>query len=59
MVKMIIAASLYEQWILSSDQAVEFVGIARRYFLEEAGTYGVSIFGETAVDIEKVAEIGL
>jgi len=58
-VKMIIAASLFEQGILSSGQAAELVGIARRKFLEEVGKYGVSIFGETAEDIEKANNIEL
>ena len=58
-VKMIIAASLFEQGILSSGQAAEIVGITRRKFLEEAGKYGISIFGETAEDIEKVGDIEL
>ena len=58
-VKMIIAASLFEQGILSSGQAAEIVGITRRKFLEEVGKYGVSIFGETAEDIEKVGDIEL
>ena len=53
---MIIAASLFEQGILSSGQAAELVGIPRRQFLEEVGKYGVSIFGETVGDIEKLAE---
>ena len=56
-VKMIIAASLFEQGILSSGQAAEIVGITRRKFLEEVGKYGVSIFGETVEDIEKVGDI--
>lgn len=56
-VKMIIAASLFEQGILSSGQAAELVGIPRRQFLEDVGKYGVSIFGETADDIEKIAEV--
>ena len=54
--KMIIAASLFEQGILSSGQAAELVGIPRRQFLEEVGKYGVSIFGETVGDIEKLVE---
>ncbi|TVR87154.1 MAG: UPF0175 family protein [Saprospirales bacterium] len=58
-VKMIIAASLFEQGILSSGQAAELVGITRRLFLEEVGKYGVSIFGETVEDLEKVGDIGL
>ena len=55
--KMIIAASLFEQGILSSGQAAELVGMPRRQFLEEVGKYGVPIFGETVDDIEKISEI--
>ncbi|MBV6429807.1 MAG: hypothetical protein KIPDCIKN_04382 [Haliscomenobacter sp.] len=58
-VKMIIAASLFAQGILSSGQAAELVGISRSQFLEEVGKYGVSIFGETAQDLEKVAGMEL
>lgn len=58
-VRMIIAASLFEQGILSSGQAAELVGITRRQFLEEVGKYGVSIFGETPEDIEKLSDIEL
>lgn len=58
-VKMIIATSLFEQGVLSSGQAAELVGITRRQFLEEVGKYGVSIFGETAEDIEKASDIEL
>lgn len=58
-VKMIIAASLFEKGVLSSGQAAELAGIKRRQFLEEVGTYGVTIFGETAEDLEKVSQIEL
>ena len=58
-VKMIIAASLFEQGVLSSGQAAELVGITRRQFLEEVGEYGVSIFGETEEDLEKISHIEL
>jgi predicted HTH domain antitoxin len=58
-VKMIIATSLFEQGVLSSGQAAELVGITKRQFLEEVGKYGVSIFGETAEDLEKVSDIEL
>ena len=58
-VRMIIASSLFDQGILSSGQAAEMVGITRRQFLEEVGEYGVSIFGETAKDIEEVSDIEL
>lgn len=56
-VKMIIAASLFEQGILSSGQAAEIAEISRRKFLEEVGKFGVSIFGETVEDIERVGDI--
>lgn len=55
--KMIIAASLFEQGVLSSGQAAELVEMPRRQFLEEVGKYGVSIFGETVDDIEKISEV--
>jgi predicted HTH domain antitoxin len=58
-VKMIIAASLFEQGVFSSGQAAEWVGITRRKFLEEIGKYGVSIFGETVEDIEKLSDLEL
>ncbi len=56
-VRMIIAASLFDQGILSSGQAAELVGISRKKFLEEVGKYGVSVFGETVEDIEKIANL--
>ncbi|MBD0278437.1 MAG: UPF0175 family protein [Flavisolibacter sp.] len=50
-VKMIVAALLFEQGALSSGQAAELAGISKREFLESAGKYGVSIFGETPEDL--------
>ncbi len=58
-VRMLIAASLFDQGILSSGKAAELVGITRKQFLEDVGKYGVSIFGETSEDLEKVANIEL
>lgn len=57
--KMIIAASLFEQGILSSGQAAELAGITRREFLEEVGKYGVSVFGETEDDLEQISHLEL
>ncbi len=57
--KMIIAASLFEQGILSSGQAAELVGKTRRQFLEEVGKYGVSVFGENAEDLKKIGNIDI
>ena len=45
-------ALLVEKGILSSGQAAEQPGISRRQFLEKAGTYGTSVFGETAEDLQ-------
>jgi predicted HTH domain antitoxin len=53
-VKMQLAAQLYEKGILSSGQAAEFVGISKREFIETVGQYGVSIFGESIEDLEKI-----
>lgn len=58
-VKMIIAASLFEQGILSSGQAAELVGTTRRQFLEEVGKYGVSVFGENVEDLKKIGNIDI
>jgi predicted HTH domain antitoxin len=54
--KMVIASILFEKAILSSGQAADFVGITKREFIESVGKYGVSIFGETPEDIQKVFE---
>lgn len=57
--RMVIAAALFEREMFSSGQAADWVGISRRQFLEEVGTYGVSIFGETAEDLAQVKRISL
>jgi hypothetical protein len=53
-VKMQLAAHLYDKGIMSSGQAADLVGITKREFIETVGLYGVSIFGETVDDIEKI-----
>lgn len=53
-VKMQLAAHLYDKGILSSGQAADLVGISKRQFIETVGRYGVSIFGESIDDLEKV-----
>jgi predicted HTH domain antitoxin len=53
-VKMQLAAHLYDKGIMSSGQAADLVGISKREFIETVGQYGVSIFGETIDDIEKI-----
>ncbi len=53
-VKMQLAAHLFERGIMSSGQAADLAGVSKREFLENAGKYGVSIFGESIEDIEKI-----
>lgn len=53
-VKMQLAAQLFEKGILSSGQAADLVGISKRDFIENVGKYGVSIFGESVEDLEKI-----
>ncbi|NEN22060.1 UPF0175 family protein [Cryomorpha ignava] len=53
-IKMQLAAYLYDKGILTSGQAAEMVGISKREFIETVGQYGVSIFGETPDDLEKI-----
>jgi predicted HTH domain antitoxin len=53
-VKMQLAADWFEKGILSSGQAAAMAGITKRAFLENVGKYGVSVFGESIDDIEKV-----
>ena len=51
-IKMAVAAFLFERAIFSSGQAAEFAGISKKEFIETAGKYGVSIFGETPEDLK-------
>lgn len=53
-VKMHLAAHLYDKGIISSGQAADMVGISKREFLETVGLFGVSIFGESVEDLEKI-----
>lgn len=53
-VKMQLAAQLFEKGILSSGQAADLAGISKREFIENVGKYGVSIFGESIDDLEKI-----
>ena len=46
-----LAGMLFEKGVLSSGQAAELVGISKVRFLETAGRYGITIFGETPEDI--------
>ncbi len=49
--KMAVAAVLFEKGILSSGQAAALAGITKREFIETVGLYGISVFGETASDL--------
>lgn len=51
-VKMAVAVVLFDKGILSSGQSAEFAGISKREFIENAGNYGVSVFGETPEDLK-------
>jgi predicted HTH domain antitoxin len=53
-VKMQLAAQLFEKGILSSGQAADLAGISKREFIESVGKYGVSVFGETIDDLNKL-----
>ena len=53
-VKMQLAAHFYDKGIMSSGQAADMVGISKREFIESVGQYGVSIFGESIDDLEKI-----
>jgi len=53
-VKMQLAAHLFEKGIVSSGQAADLVGVSKREFIETVGKYGVSIFGESIDDLEKI-----
>lgn len=53
-IKMQLAANLYDKGIMSSGQASELVGISKREFIESVGHYGISIFGESIDDLERI-----
>ncbi|HEX8277839.1 MAG TPA: UPF0175 family protein [Segetibacter sp.] len=49
--KMSVAAVLFDKGVLSSGQAADLAGITKREFIEAVGRYGVSIFGDSAADL--------
>jgi predicted HTH domain antitoxin len=53
-VKMQLAAHLFENGTMSSGQAADLAGVSKREFLENVGKYGVSIFGESIDDLERI-----
>jgi hypothetical protein len=50
--KMAIAAIFFDKGIFSSGQAADFADISKREFIQKVGSYGVSIFGESAEDLK-------
>ena len=52
--RMRLAAYWFQSGVLSSGQAAELAGVSKRTFLENAGKYGVSIFGESETDLEQI-----
>jgi predicted HTH domain antitoxin len=48
---MIIASKLYNEAKLSSGQAAQMVGLSKRAFIEMLGKYGVSVFGNSIIDL--------
>lgn len=52
--KMHLAAQLYEKGIMSSGQAAELAELTKWEFIENLGKFGVSVFGESVEDIDKV-----
>ena len=46
-----LAGYLFERGLLSAGQAANLAGINKVTFLETAGQYGISIFGESEEDI--------
>jgi predicted HTH domain antitoxin len=53
-VKMQFASFLFEKGILSSGQAAEFAGVSKKFFLENTGKYGTTVFNETVEDLDKL-----
>jgi len=50
-VKMSLASRLYADEKLTSGQAAQLVGISKREFIEQLGTYSVSLFSESVEDL--------
>lgn len=52
------AVQLYDKGKLSLGQATELVGMDKEAFMEQSGSYDVSLFGETIDDIRQDLENG-
>ena len=51
--KNMLAARLYENGTLSLGQAAELAGYSKRIFMEMLGKYGVSVFNQSAAELEE------
>jgi predicted HTH domain antitoxin len=52
-----IASMLLGNGIMSSGQAAEMAGITKREFLQQVGRYGVSVFNESAEELQRRVEV--
>ena len=48
-----LASVLFERGLMSSGQAAALAGMTKRTFIESVGKYGVSVFAETADDVQR------
>jgi predicted HTH domain antitoxin len=51
-IKMLLAAKLYEERKLALGYCAEMAGLSKRAFIELLGKYGVSLFSQTAVELQ-------
>ena len=51
--KMILASRLYENGLLSLGQAADAAGLTKRTFSELLGQYGVSLFSQSAEELQE------
>ena len=50
--KMLLAAKLYEERKLALGYCAELAGLSKRAFIELLGKYGVSLFSQTADELQ-------
>jgi predicted HTH domain antitoxin len=50
--KMLLAAKLYEERKLALGYCAELAGLSKRAFIELLGRYGVSLFSQTADELQ-------
>ncbi|MDR1326513.1 MAG: UPF0175 family protein [Treponema sp.] len=51
-IKMLLAAKLYEERKLALGYCADVAGISKRAFIELLGKYGVSLFSQTACELQ-------